>query len=396
MGIPRPKSSLRAAEPRRSGKPAARALGRTPLDRASGRTPLSRASGRTPLGRASGRTPLGRGKALRRQPGCSPQRTVRRAERPSSSSSSFRKAVEVKRLLAVPAVLAAALAVMILASGKLDELMMRRNARRLQPFSETIEEPLQLPAVPVQKAAVDIPLPGSEGKLLFTLHQVGKGETLSRIACNYGLSPVTLMSMNKLEVSEKHSVHTGDTLLIPYRDGIRVTPKSGERHEDLAEFYGVDVSLVQSIPDSDDFFVSGSVEDGIVPLGSGDFFIYPVPGRVIAAYGEMTDSLTGIPYNSQGIDLAAEEGSPVNASRKGRVLLTGHHASYGLYVMMGHPGGWKSFYGHLSKVSVKRGDELEAGESLGLAGSSGSARSPRLHFALFRDTESVDPLDYLN
>ncbi len=63
--------------------------------------------------------------------------------------------------------------------------------------------------------------------------------------------------------------------------------------------------------------------------------------------------------------------------------------------MMGHPGGWKTFYCHLSRISVEPQQLLDTGDILGLAGSSGAARSSRLHFALFKNGEPLDPLDYL-
>lgn len=140
---------------------------------------------------------------------------------------------------------------------------------------------------------------------------------------------------------------------------------------------------------------SGSAVSIIPSSFIRDLFLYPVSGRIITAFGEGVDNLTGITYDSEGIDLSAAAGTSVTASREGSVILTGHHSSYGLYVIMAHSGGWKSFYGHLSRIDVAPGDELESGTAMGVSGDSGTARSPRLHFALIHNGVSVDPLDYL-
>jgi murein DD-endopeptidase MepM/ murein hydrolase activator NlpD len=251
------------------------------------------------------------------------------------------------------------------------------------------------PPVSVIKASIDLPVidnPSSE--LVFTRHRVERGETLSRISYKYGLSPSTLISINNLKSPEE--IKNGKILIVPYIDGIRVSVSAGESPEDLADRFGTSPDKVQLIPGSSDYFISGDSSLEHLPASfTRDVFLYPVTGRILTGFGESMDTLTGIGYESEGLDLYAAEGSPVKASRGGRVILTGNHSAYGLYVMMSHAGGWKSFYGHLSRVDVAPGDELESGMVLGLAGRSGTARSPRLYFALIRDNQSVDPLDYL-
>ncbi len=251
------------------------------------------------------------------------------------------------------------------------------------------------PVVPVLIASINIPSPtGLSTELVFTSHRVARGETLSRISFKYGLSPTTLISINNLK--EPDDVRSGVTLIVPYIDGIRVVPLSGESPADVAIRFDTTPEMVQLLPGSGDYFVSGGSTDSVIPSSFiKDVFLYPVSGRILTAFGEGVDTLTGISYESEGIDLSAAEGTPVNASREGTVILTGHHSSYGLYVIVSHSGGWKSFYGHLSRVDVAPGDELESGMALGTVGDSGTARSHRLHFALIHDGKTVDPLDYL-
>ena len=250
-------------------------------------------------------------------------------------------------------------------------------------------------AIRVNKASFEIsPLENLSTPLVFTRHRVSRGETLSRISYKYGLSPSTLISVNLLKTPE--DVKKGVILIIPYIDGFRAAALSGELPHDVAARFGTAVEKVQIIPGTDDFFVSGALADITIPASfTKDVFLYPVPGRILTAFGESVDTLTGIGYKSEGLDLSAEEDTPVKASRDGMVILTGNHSSYGFYVIISHAGGWKSFYGHLNRIDVAPGDELKSGTSLGLAGRSGTARSPRLYFALIRDGETVDPLDYL-
>jgi murein DD-endopeptidase MepM/ murein hydrolase activator NlpD len=287
--------------------------------------------------------------------------------------------------------IAAALALMLfIGSGFLDDWILMTGPVENGPFPGDA-----LPDIPILKASLNNSSPANTStELVFTRHRVARDETLSRISYKYGLSPTTLISINSLK--EPDDIRTGVVLIVPYMDGIRVSPKDGENHTDIAVRFETGSEMVQLIPGSTDFFVSGvSAEDTPSSSFARDVFLYPVTGRILTDFGEEIDRLTGISYQSEGIDLSAEDGSAVAASRDGIVILTGHHASYGLYVIMSHSGGWKSFYGHLSRVDVAPGDELESGTALGASGSSGTARSPRVHFALIHDNESVDPLDYL-
>ncbi len=279
----------------------------------------------------------------------------------------------------------------LIGSGFLDNLILMAGPVESAPFPEDME-----PVARVLKASIENGLrPESVSKLVFTRHRVSRGETLSRISYKYGLTPSTLISVNELKDAD--DIRNGVILMIPYIDGRRISAGPGESPGDIAARYNTNTTMVQQLPRSGDYFVSGGSFQHDTPVSfSRDVFLYPVNGRILTAFGESVDTLTGIGYVSEGIELSVAEGTAVKASRNGNVILTGHHSSYGLYVIMSHSGGWKSFYSHLSRVDVAPGDELESGTALGLAGSSGTARSPRLYFALIRDGDSVDPLDYLN
>ncbi len=316
---------------------------------------------------------------------------------PSSVDSFFSDKGLPESVTAVPVFLAAFLFMALLCGGFLDQWLL--FAGKEETVSIPISPNMPEPSVPVDLASLAGPtvFPSSSSisessALVFTRHRVARGETLARIAFNYGLSPATLISVNGFR--EPDDIRGGIVMIVPYTDGIRVPVKEGTLRE-TADKYGVEIDSISTLPDGS-YFVTGK---DFLPTISASFseevFLAPVDGKILTAFGESVDNLTGIPFRSEGIDFSIFSGTPVQTAKAGTVVLTGQHSSYGLYVMMSHPGGWKSFYGHLSRVDVAVGDELERGAVLGLSGNSGNARSPRLHFSLLRDGELVDPLDYL-
>lgn len=92
-----------------------------------------------------------------------------------------------------------------------------------------------------------------------------------------------------------------------------------------------------------------------------------------------------------GIDLAVPEGSDVRASGGGSVEAAGNDSSYGLFVLLRHPAGYETMYGHLSRVLVSRGDDVKAGQVIALSGNTGRSTAPHLHFEIRHNGRSVDP-----
>lgn len=93
-----------------------------------------------------------------------------------------------------------------------------------------------------------------------------------------------------------------------------------------------------------------------------------------------------------GVDVAVPTGTPVRASGGGTVTAAGYDADYGLFVLLRHPSGYETMYGHLSRLLVDESDAVPAGQVIGLSGNSGRSTAPHLHFEIRRDGKSVDPL----
>ena len=92
-----------------------------------------------------------------------------------------------------------------------------------------------------------------------------------------------------------------------------------------------------------------------------------------------------------GIDLAVPVGSDVRASGGGVVRQVGEDPAYGLFVLIQHPDGYQTMYGHLSRVLVQRNDMVRAGQVVALSGSTGRSTAPHLHFEIRLQGRSLDP-----
>jgi len=92
-----------------------------------------------------------------------------------------------------------------------------------------------------------------------------------------------------------------------------------------------------------------------------------------------------------GIDIAVPVGSVVRASGGGVVLQTGAQAEYGNFVLLEHPQGYQSMYGHLSRILAVQGMRVAPGEVIALSGNTGRSSAPHLHFEIRLNGVSIDP-----
>jgi len=92
-----------------------------------------------------------------------------------------------------------------------------------------------------------------------------------------------------------------------------------------------------------------------------------------------------------GIDIAVPTRTPIRASGGGTIARTGSDAEYGLFVLIDHPEGYQTMYGHASRIIVADGDQVSAGQVVALSGSTGRSTAPHLHFEVRRSGRSVDP-----
>lgn len=121
-----------------------------------------------------------------------------------------------------------------------------------------------------------------------------------------------------------------------------------------------------------------------------DVWLLPVHGyRFTSQFGPRWGKLHA------GADLAIREGTPYMAARGGVVKLARWWGGYGYAIVIDHGDGIETVYGHSSKLLVKEGQRVEAGQVIGLIGNTGHSFGAHLHFEIRINGRPTDPVPYL-
>lgn len=126
-----------------------------------------------------------------------------------------------------------------------------------------------------------------------------------------------------------------------------------------------------------------------------EMFRSPLGGRLSSFFGNRKHPVYSKRRFHNGLDIAAGYGTWVGASRGGTVVFTGWNGGYGKSVLIEHDKGYKTLYGHLSKINVKHGQKVAAGKIIGRVGSTGLSTGPHLHFTLWHNGKLINPMDVL-
>jgi murein DD-endopeptidase MepM/ murein hydrolase activator NlpD len=139
-------------------------------------------------------------------------------------------------------------------------------------------------------------------------------------------------------------------------------------------------------------------------------FIIPVQAPLSQGFGPVDFSLEPplnyngafYPHFHTGLDIIGPLDAPVHAAADGVVALStatqdngGHLTGYGNYVMIAHPDGFFTLYGHLNTVAVKEGQVVHQGEIIGQEGSTGMSTGPHVHFEIRLNGQFLDPTPFL-
>jgi murein DD-endopeptidase MepM/ murein hydrolase activator NlpD len=125
--------------------------------------------------------------------------------------------------------------------------------------------------------------------------------------------------------------------------------------------------------------------------------VNPAPGKSISSkFGRRKDPIIGRSAFHGGIDFRAPTGTRINAAADGKVVKAGRNGGYGNLVEIKHANGLTTRYAHLSRVYVKVGQKVVAGQKVGAAGSTGRSTGPHLHYEVRSGGKPINPIGYLN
>ena len=282
-----------------------------------------------------------------------------------------------------------------------------------------------------------------------TAHVVAAGETLSAIARVYGVPAQAIIDANDLDDSD--SLRRGQRLTIPFVSARArpVAPRAVADVPPVRRALPMPAPVMKPIVEADEptpdprlegarFYALGSprskpVLDGqggpeflgpppreerlasidldapydpragkaksrakpkaepVEDVSSSGQFIWPVRGKVLVGFGRR-----GSGMHNDGINIAAEQNTPVRAADGGVVVYAGNElAGYGNLLLVRHASGYVTAYAHNKKLLVDRGDRVKQGQTIALVGATGDVDEPQLHFEIRKGDRAVDPSKHL-
>ncbi len=123
--------------------------------------------------------------------------------------------------------------------------------------------------------------------------------------------------------------------------------------------------------------------------------MFPCDAEISSSFGWRRHPILGSSRFHSGIDFGASYGSTIRAAEGGRVIFAGWYGGYGNAVILNHGNSITTLYGHTSKLYVREGQTVQAGDAIAAVGSTGLSTGPHLHFEVRKDGEPVDPMNYL-
>lgn len=247
-----------------------------------------------------------------------------------------------------------------------------------------------------------------------SVYVVRKGDSIPQIADMFGVSVNTILWANDIKKGEK--LIEGDVLIILPISGLEHTVKKGETLASIAKDAkadATDIAAYNGLAEDSKLAIGDKllIPDGEMADEGGDkpapnlkatetkdknyyavsvlknligYFINPLPT------GHKTQGLHG--PGKRGIDIGAPTGTNIYASAGGTVIaaktgcMVGSSrcgGGYGNMLIIQHPNGTKTLYGHMSKVTTHTGEQVDRGEVIGLVGSTGRSTGPHVHFEVY-------------
>lgn len=247
---------------------------------------------------------------------------------------------------------------------------------------------------------------GREPEIMFFKYTNTERFTFQGVAARTCINQETLATLNQIENAQDDV--KGRTFIIPVVNGLFVPIERGINSLEilLQENYSIQTLTKNPIyyniegrdylflrskrfsPTERAYFLDSALR---LPLDNDSYW-------VSSEFGKRKNPFSGEMKNHNGIDLAADEGTPVYAIKDGAVYtVIENDSEFGNYIILSHDQGkMTSVYAHLSKVYVDRYQYVKKGDVIGLVGQTGKATGPHLHFEIRTGGKAEDPRLKLN
>jgi murein DD-endopeptidase MepM/ murein hydrolase activator NlpD len=122
----------------------------------------------------------------------------------------------------------------------------------------------------------------------------------------------------------------------------------------------------------------------------------PYQGAITSKFGERENPFGAENVEThKGMDIRGPIGGQVKATAKGTVAFAGQKNGFGNCIILKHGNGFTTLYGHLSKILVTAGQQIEIGQQIGLIGSTGRSTGPHLHYEIQHNGQKINPESFL-
>ena len=256
--------------------------------------------------------------------------------------------------------------------------------RTTVPVPRPVPKPPSKPAWQARRVVADAATT-PQGRV----HTVKPGETGIAIARAYGVPWDRVIPLNSLK--SPYVLEVGDKLLLPSARQV-----AAQSPEDRAKAFSLDIDDIITGGEPAAAVRPKAVTPRITPqprpatsvaIADAPSFRWPVEGRVLSSFG----AKPGGRFND-GVNLKASAGAPVRAAGDGVIAYAGDAIpGFGNLVLIKHPGGWVTAYGHAEAVLVTRGTKVSQGDVIARAGATGAVTEPQVHFEVRRGRTPVDP-----
>jgi len=234
----------------------------------------------------------------------------------------------------------------------------------------------------------DVPSPyrsgkSSMGSYQYSTYTVRRGDTLYSIGKRFGIDHKLLARRN--HIGWPYTIYVGQELSLT-----RTAPRSQYIPVSRQKSASKSAKSTKKVVKQPKPKVTDNYKAPAVNHVSTVRLRWPISGKVTSAFGRRGSRM------HDGIDISAEEGTPVHASASGEVVYADQRLSgYGKLIIVRHGEDLFTAYAHNQRNLVSKGDKVKAGDVIARVGHTGRASGSHLHFEVRRGPTPVDPLAYL-